>query len=99
LIILDDVLNKHFLHEMWKATEGTNTVKYLVTSQSKSICGSLESKSLLIPMEDPTEDEATRILASHVGLDGKVIPQDLQVESHSLFSMSSFYVFAKLFCQ
>jgi hypothetical protein len=89
LVILDDMSNPQFLLEMWKATGGTNTVKYLVTSQDPNVCGSLREESLLIRMEEPTEDEATRILASLVGLEGKVIPSDLQVCFHScLFAVS-----------
>lgn len=79
LIILDDVSDPRFLYEMWKAVMGAKNVKYLVTSQKRNICSSLERDSVCISMQDPTQAEALSILASHVGLQGKVIPNHLQV--------------------
>lgn len=77
LIVLDDVSDREFLYDMWiSATSGRPTVrskvKYLVTSQTEDICSSLRAHTVPIYMEDLTEAEAMRILASLVGLE--VIP-------------------------
>ena len=84
LVVLDDVSDVQFLHGMWKAVTGTKLVKYLVTSQTPSVCRNVKNECLLIAMQDPTTAEASMILASLVGLKGKVIPPELQVCLHNL---------------
>ncbi|CAM6087058.1 unnamed protein product [Calypogeia fissa] len=78
LVVLDDVADKDFISEMWKASEGGTQVKYLVTSQYHNLCDSFPKHSVQIDMQNPSEKEAQDILASLVGLKDQTIPDKLQ---------------------
>ncbi|CAM6096016.1 unnamed protein product [Calypogeia fissa] len=78
LMVLDDVSDKAFLYKMWETAKDGEDHKILITSQRSYICDDFKNDSVLIPMGDPSKEEARKILASLVGLGSKKIPGNIQ---------------------